>query len=157
MRDALTGEPLLMECLVDPDDNFICTEASNSPLLGNEHTASMTTGQIIKNSAMALILTLCAGLMSGLTIGLASIDRLSLEIEAKGNPEAKKQADKIFPVIDKYHWMLVTLLLFNAACMECLPLSLDKLLPGWAAIVVSVTAVLFFGEIIPQAICTGPS
>jgi ankyrin repeat/SOCS box protein 13/metal transporter CNNM len=63
--------------------------------------------------------------MSGLTIGLASLDRLSLEIEAKGNEEAKKQADKIFPVIDKYHWMLVTLLLFNAGFTECLPIFLD--------------------------------
>jgi metal transporter CNNM len=33
--------------------------------------------------------------------------------------------------------------------MEALPLSLDKLLPEWAAIIVAVTAVLFFGEIIP--------
>lgn len=53
--------------------------------------------------------------------------------------------------------MLVTLLLCNAAAMEALPLMLDNLLPAWAAIVVSVTAVLFFGEIIPQALCTGPS
>lgn len=45
--------------------------------------------------------------------------------------------------------MLVTLLLCNAGCMEALPLSLDKLLPSWAAIVVSVTGVLAFGEIIP--------
>lgn len=95
--------------------------------------------------------------MSGLTVGLASIDRLSLEIEAKGDPVAKKQSEVIFPVIDRYHWMLVTLLLCNAGCMEALPLSLDKLLPGWAAILVSVTGVLAFGEIIPQAMCTGPS
>ena len=40
------------------------------------------------------------GLMSGLTVGLASIDRLSLEINSKGNVEAKKSAEKIFPVID---------------------------------------------------------
>jgi metal transporter CNNM len=45
--------------------------------------------------------------------------------------------------------MLVTLLLCNAAAMEALPLSLDKLLPAYAAIIVSVTGVLFFGEIIP--------
>ena len=53
--------------------------------------------------------------------------------------------------------MLVTLLLCNAGAMEALPLSLDKLLPSWAAIVSSVTGVLFFGEIIPQALCTGPN
>lgn len=64
---------------------------------------------------------------------------------------------KIFPVIDKHHWMLVTLLLMNAICMETLPLFLDKMMPEIYAILVSVTAVLFAGEIIPQAICTGPS
>ena len=95
--------------------------------------------------------------MSGLTVGLASIDRLSLEIEAKGNPEAKKQAEKIFSVIDNYHWMLVTLLFCNATAMEALPIALDKLVPTWAAILCSVTGVLVFGEIIPQALCTGPS
>jgi metal transporter CNNM len=95
--------------------------------------------------------------MSGLTVGLASIDRLSLEIEARGDEKAKKQADKIFPVIEKHHWMLVTLLLCNAMAMEALPLALDKLVPAWAAIVCSVTGVLIFGEIIPQALCTGPS
>lgn len=96
-------------------------------------------------------------MMSGLTVGLASIDRLSLEIEARGDEKAKKQADKIFPVIERHHWMLVTLLLCNAGAMEALPLALDKLVPAWAAIVCSVTGVLIFGEIIPQSFCTGPS
>ena len=53
--------------------------------------------------------------------------------------------------------MLVTLLLCNALAMEALPLALDKLVPAWAAILCSVTGVLVFGEIIPQALCTGPS
>jgi len=95
--------------------------------------------------------------MSGLTVGLASLDRLSLEIDAKGDEDAAKAAGKIFPVIDKHHWMLVTLLLCNAAAMEALPIFLDELLPSWAAILVSVTAVLLFGEILPQAVCTGPN
>jgi metal transporter CNNM len=38
--------------------------------------------------------------------------------------------------------------------MEALPLFLDRLANPLTAILVSVTAVLFFGEIIPQAICT---
>lgn len=40
------------------------------------------------------------GLMSGLTVGLASIDRLSLEIEAKQSEQVMKSAKKIFGVID---------------------------------------------------------
>ena len=45
--------------------------------------------------------------------------------------------------------MLVTLLLMDAAVMEALPIFLDEVFPSWMAIVLSVTAVLAFGEIIP--------
>jgi metal transporter CNNM len=51
----------------------------------------------------------------------------------------------------------VTLLLANALAMESLPIFLDAIVPSFWAIIISVTAVLFFGEVIPQAICTGPS
>lgn len=96
-----------------------------------------------------IVLVLISGLMSGLTVGLASIDRLGLEIDAKASAEAKKATEKIFPVIDKHHWMLVTLLLCNAAAVEALPLCLDNLVPSYVAIILSVTGVLAFGEIIP--------
>lgn len=60
-------------------------------------------------------------------------------------------------MIDHHHWMLVTLLLCNAAALESLPLFLDKMVPEIIAIVLSVTFVLIFGEIIPMSICTGPN
>lgn len=87
--------------------------------------------------------------MAGLTVGLASIDRLGLEIEAQTNPKAKKATEKIFPVIDKYHWMLVTLLICNAALVEALPLTLNEVVSEVVAIILSVTAILIFGEIFP--------
>src|SRR5687768_3133543 len=37
--------------------------------------------------------------------------------------------------------------------METLPLFLDRLLNPIAAILLSVTAILIFGEIVPQAVC----
>ena len=40
-----------------------------------------------------------SGVMSGLTIGLASIDELNLEIAARQNEDIKKKADIIFKVI----------------------------------------------------------
>lgn len=46
----------------------------------------------------------------------------------------------------------VTLLLCNAAAMETLPLALDRLMPAYLAIIVSVTAVLFFGEYVLNVI-----
>ena len=84
------------------------------------HTAGeeLSAKTIIIFSCCALAATLFGGLMSGLTVGLASLDRLSLEIDAKGDEAARKSAEKIFPIIDKHHWMLVTLLLCNAAAME---------------------------------------
>ena len=52
--------------------------------------------------------------------------------------------------------MLVTLLLCNAACLETLPIYLNKAVSEFWAITISVIGVLFVGEIIPQALCTGP-
>lgn len=43
-------------------------------------------GSLWVNLSVSIFCTLFAGLMSGLTIGLASIDRLSLEVNAIGNP-----------------------------------------------------------------------
>jgi metal transporter CNNM len=47
----------------------------------------------------------------------------------------------------------VSLLLCNAAAYEALPIFLDRLLNPLAAILISVTAILAFGEILPQATC----
>jgi len=95
--------------------------------------------------------------MSGLTVGLASIDALDLELmKMTGSEKEKKSAIAISRVVIRHHWMLCTLLLCNAGCMEALPIFLDKLMPETIAIIVSVTCVLFFGEIIPQALATGP-
>ena len=49
------------------------------------------------------------------------------------------------------------LLVSNAFCMETLPICLDSILPAWLAITLSTTFVVIFGEILPQAYCTGPS
>lgn len=56
-------------------------------------------------------------------------------------------------LLDQQHWVLVTLLVVNSACMEALPIFLDRLFNPYAAIIISVTAILLFGEIIPQAVC----
>ena len=55
-----------------------------------------------------------------------------------------------------HHWLLVTLLLCNAIALETLPIFLDMVVPSAYAILISVVAILFVGEVIPQAICIGP-
>lgn len=100
-------------------------------------------------------LVLMAGMMSGLTMGLLSLDLMSLKVmKDGGTPTERKHAKKILPVVSRHHLLLVTLLLANAAAVESMPIFLDKISDPITAIVVSVTAVLIFGEVIPQAICT---
>ena len=104
-----------------------------------------------------LVLTCFAGAMSGLTVGYLSIDGLVLELKmTTGDDEEKRQADSVLPILQTRHWLLVTLLLCNAFAMEALPIFLDKLMPEYLAIILSVSLVLVFGEVLPQAICTGP-
>ncbi|CAH8306619.1 unnamed protein product [Eruca vesicaria subsp. sativa] len=106
-------------------------------------------------AGVSCFLVLFAGIMSGLTLGLMSLGLVELEIlQRSGTPKEKQQASAIFPVVQKQHQLLVTLLLCNAVAMEGLPIYLDKLFNEYVAIILSVTFVLAFGEVIPQAICT---
>ncbi|KAG2727396.1 hypothetical protein I3843_01G150900 [Carya illinoinensis] len=106
-------------------------------------------------AGLSCFLVLFAGIMSGLTLGLMSLSRVDLEIlQRSGTSTEKKQAATILPVVQKQHQLLVTLLLCNAASMEALPIYLDKLFNEYVAIILSVTFVLAFGEVIPQSICT---
>jgi ankyrin repeat/SOCS box protein 13/metal transporter CNNM len=103
----------------------------------------------------AMFLVCFAGMMSGLTLGLLSMDQLELKLLiAAGTPKEQKFAKKILPLIEKEHLLLVTLLLFNALAMEALPIVLDKMVSSYLAIIISVTAVLLFGEVIPQGVCS---
>lgn len=96
-----------------------------------------------------------AGLMSGLTLGLMSLSVVDLEVLIKaGQPQERKNAEKILPIVKNQHLLLCTLLIGNALAMEALPIFLDALLPAWGAILISVTLILTFGEIIPQAVCS---
>ncbi|KAL2537208.1 protein of unknown function-containing protein [Forsythia ovata] len=93
--------------------------------------------------------------MSGLTLGLMSLSLVDLEVLAKsGTPRDKKHAAKILPVVKNQHLLLCTLLICNAAAMEALPIFLDGLISAWGAIMISVTLILLFGEIIPQSVCS---
>ncbi|KAH0727873.1 hypothetical protein KY290_003589 [Solanum tuberosum] len=102
-----------------------------------------------------VFLVVFAGMMSGLTLGLMSLSLVDLEVLAKsGTPSDRKNAAKILPVVQNQHLLLCTLLICNAAAMEALPIFLDSLITAWGAILISVTLILLFGEIIPQSLCS---
>jgi metal transporter CNNM len=75
-------------------------------------------------------------------------------LKVSGTSSQCKSATRLIPLVAKPHWLLCTLLLCNAAFMEALPLFLDRLLDPVGALLLSVTAILLFGEIIPQAVCS---
>jgi metal transporter CNNM len=73
-----------------------------------------------------------------------------------GTPKEKEYAAKVLPIIKNHHLLLVTLMLWNATATEALPIFLNSIVPEFVAIIISVTLVLMFGEIIPASILTGP-
>ena len=88
-----------------------------------------------------------AGLMSGLTMGLLSLDPTTLTVLRDGGTEKERRhAKRILPLVSRHHLLLVTLLLANAAAVEAMPIFLDRVSDPIIAVVVSVTAVLIFGE-----------
>lgn len=105
--------------------------------------------------AFCVLLVLFAGLMSGLTLGLMSLSLVDLEVlEKAGTPQDRLNAARILPVVRNQHLLLCTLLIGNSLAMEALPIFLDSLVPSFGAVLISVTLILAFGEIMPQAICT---
>jgi metal transporter CNNM len=90
--------------------------------------------------------------------GLLSLDEMEMQIKARSGSVLEKQyAAKLIPIISRHHLLLVTLMLWNASATEALPIFLAELVPEYVAIIISVTLVLFVGEIIPASILTGPN
>ena len=127
-----------------------------APIFDGEFSDFSDLSDII-NIVMSIVCITGAALAAGLTMGLMSLDTTKVELKTiTGNPVEKAQAEKILPIIKQHHLLLVTLLLFNSISNESLPIFLGALFPNWLAILISVTMVLIFGEIIPSALFTGP-
>ncbi len=113
----------------------------------------------ITHATCALVCVIVAALAAGLTMGLLSLDPLMLLIKVRAGSTQKEQdqAASLLPIVKQHHLLLVTLLLLNSIANEALPLFLEVLVSPIVAVLLSVTLVLFFGEIIPSAIFTGPN
>jgi len=131
----------------------------------SEETENTTSIFLLTNIFLVFLCVLTAAMAAGLTMGLLSLDPLSLEIKRRTSTsvEERKWSSTLLPLLlghSKRHRLMVSLLLMNAIANEALPLFLDELLGGYgkyASILVSVTLVLFFGEIVPSAFFTGPN
>jgi CBS domain containing-hemolysin-like protein len=104
-----------------------------------------------------------AAIAAGLTLGMLGIDTLFLLIKQRATTTSNyekhvtTQLLLLLQPLSNKHLLLVTLLICNAIANEVLPLLLEKIVPSFISVILSVTFVLFFGEIIPSAIFTGPN
>ena len=105
--------------------------------------------------AVCIMLALFAAIMSGLTLAFMSVDSMNLSVILScGTDLERLYAEAMKPLLRNRHLLLVTLLLGNAVAAETLPIVLDRILSARMAILVSVTVLLIFSEIIPQALCS---
>lgn len=107
--------------------------------------------------ATSALLVLAGGVFAGLSIGLMGLDELHLRVLATSSAEnmERTNAQIVLNLMQRgRHWVLVVLLLSNVIINESLPIFLDSAIGGGLlAIVISATAIVIFGEVIPQAVC----
>ena len=103
-----------------------------------------------------IILMMLSGLFSGLNLGLMALDPTTLKIITEsGSKRQRIYAKLIYRVRRHGNYLLCTLLLGNVLVNSTLTILLDEVLPsGIYAVVASTLAIVIFGEIIPQAICS---
>lgn len=127
-------------------------------LIENQSQTHPSSGTVVFNFFMVVVCISCASVACGLTQGLLSLNPLEMNVKMRsGSSDEKQQASRVLPLITRHHLLLVTLMLFNATANEALPLFLNQLVPAYVVIILSVTLVLCFGEIIPSAFFTGPN
>ena len=120
---------------------------------------------------LVLLLLVLSGIFSGLTLGMMSLDVNGLEvIIAGGQPREVRQAQRILPLRRKGNRLLCTLRLGNVLVNSMLSIVLDALMDSafgggtgeggssllslLPSLFISTSAILMFGEILPQSACS---
>ncbi|KAK4048757.1 cell agglutination protein Mam3 [Microbotryomycetes sp. JL201] len=85
------------------------------------------------------------------------LDNTKLRVlSTSGTPRQQRDAKRVLSLMSLgFHWVLSSLLVSNVIVNETLPVFLDELTGGGgvAAIFISSSLIVLFGEIVPQAIC----
>lgn len=149
-------------CLSEDDTSDAVKELQGSgddPTLELIITVVTEKGDLIPLPAeivCIIVLIVMSGMFSGLNLGLMSLDPTTLKIVMESGSKRQKTYAKLIYSVRKYgNYLLCTLLLGNVLVNSSLAILLENVLgSGVLAVVSSTIAIVIFGEIIPQAICS---
>lgn len=137
----VTG-PEAVTCM---NETFVWTKATDLNVLPSK--------SLILYILSVTFLVLLSAVLSGLSLGLLSLDKLSLEIlRNSGDTKRRAQAERIMKLTQDQHRLLISLLLWDMTVDMTLAVFLDRLLSPILTIIFSVTLLLIFTEIVPQAV-----
>jgi metal transporter CNNM len=79
--------------------------------------------------------------MAGTLMGFMTLEPLLLSVKARAAStlEERHKAQALLPFTEKKNLVLVSILIVNCATNEALPLFLDQIVPGYIAVILSVT------------------
>ncbi|CAI5715632.1 unnamed protein product [Hyaloperonospora brassicae] len=169
VSDGLIARPIANVAAYDTASrvaNATDAHARNGLILSQE-TATATAAAsewivVLHYAAIALLIVLSA-ISSGLTLGLMSLDKVSLDVivRAGDRPEATieeqtkaQAARRILPVRADSNLLLTTLVLTTVAVNSLLSILMVDLTSGVVGFFASTALILVFGEILPQSICS---
>jgi len=143
---------------------FLCVEdPATNTFIHQGHSKQLQLemkSQFLPQWLMIVFILVClclSGLFSGLNLGLMSLDQTELKIVmSTGTEQEKDYANRILPVRALGNFLLCSILLGNVLVNNTLTIMLDVILGGggMGAVIGSTLAIVVFGEIIPQAICS---
>ncbi|KAG6610251.1 Kelch-type beta propeller [Phytophthora cinnamomi] len=118
--------------------------------------------QAIHYGAIVLLIVMSA-ISSGLTLGLMSLDKVSLDVIIRAGDRSGATADemrkakaarRILPVRADSNLLLTTLVLTTVAVNSLLSILMADLTSGLVGFFVSTIVILICGEIVPQSLCS---
>jgi metal transporter CNNM len=118
-----------------------------------------TMGYFLLNLMLCAVCIVLGALMSGLLMGVMTLDPLMLGVKARtaDTEGERRRAMALTPFVQNKNLVLVSVVLVNAGVNEALPVFMERLLVDntFLAIIISVSLVVLAGEIVPAAYFTG--